>query len=422
MKTKPLLLIILSIFLNATGDPYINVKLKPMATNEYGAVLFQTYSDINTYGSYSCSYDKFGWLVVSADGTWDERVAYDTSDIFDNDCNFRDKKKYNAYKTGKITLKNPDKVLAKLKEEYYFNSIIAESNDKYKVLELKPKQSCFLGRCIEKVLPQKSIEGFVSTTLTPSKNAQNLRSSFYYKGVALMRTPFYAEEETIKYDKQKNDNSESYEQNFNVPKLAKGRRYGATFIDSVVFVEPFDFRQPSDEVKREVEDVVKDFSSLLIRNKFDLLDKKYLYPKYGVYSLYAFGATPEVYNFKSFQEVSSIRRSQYEPIYLDALKKVPQKIDWKKVIALDDGCAWSDKGVFIHDEMYRPLSQWLNKNTYNEMTEANYTKEQANIAKFLDKDVFVVVMTEEDIIFHLKKIDGKWYVVMFDRLYTNRDA
>ena len=75
MKTKPLLLIILSTFLNATGDLYINVKLKPMATNEYGEVLFQTYTDINTHGSYSCSYDKFGWLVVSADGTWDKRVA-----------------------------------------------------------------------------------------------------------------------------------------------------------------------------------------------------------------------------------------------------------------------------------------------------------------------------------------------------------
>ena len=419
---KTLLLIILSTILNATGDPYINIKLKPIATNEYGAVLFQTYSDINTYGSYSCSYDKFGWLVVSADGTWDERVAYETSEIFDNDCNLRDKKKYDAYKTGKISLKNPDKILAKLQAKYYFNRSIAKSNEKYKVLELKPKQSCFSGKCINKVLPQKSVEGFVSTIFSPSKNAQSLRSSFYHKGVALMRTPMYVNEETVKYDKQKNDNPKSYEQNFNLPKLVKGRSYGATFIDSVVFVEPFEFRQPTQEVKSEVEKVVRDLSSLLIEKKFDLLDKKYLHPKYGVYSLYAMAANAEVYNYKSFQEVSVRRRSQYEPIYFDALKKVPQKIEWEKVIVLDDDCDWSSKGVFIHDEMYMPLSEWLNESKYDYDTEANYRKEKADIAKFLDKDVFVVVMTEEDIIFHLKKIDGKWYIVLFDRLYTNRDA
>ena len=84
-------------------------NLTPIATNESGEVLFQTYSNINTHGSYFCTSDKFGWLVVSANGVWDEHVAYDTSEIFDDNCNHKNKKKHDAYKMGKISLKNPDK-------------------------------------------------------------------------------------------------------------------------------------------------------------------------------------------------------------------------------------------------------------------------------------------------------------------------
>lgn len=161
--SKILSIILLSTFLNATGNPYINIKLNPISTNYEGAVLFQTYSDINTDGAYSCTHEKFGWLVVSTHGIWDERVSYDSSEIFDDACNYKNKKKYDAYKKGTISLKNPDKVLKKILEKYYFNRSIAESDERLKVLELKPKQSCFQGKFIDEVLPQKSIDRFLST-------------------------------------------------------------------------------------------------------------------------------------------------------------------------------------------------------------------------------------------------------------------
>ena len=421
---KTLLLIILSTILNATGDPYINIKLKPIATNEYGAVLFQTYSDINTYGSYSCSYDKFGWLVVSADGTWDERVAYETSEIFDNDCNLRDKKKYDAYKTGKISLKNPDKILAKLQAKYYFNRSIAESNEKYKVLEIKPKQSCFSGKCIDKVLPQKSVEGFVSTTLRPRKNAQSLRSSFYYKGVALMRTPLYVDEETVKYDKYKNDNPISYEQNFNLPTLPKGRNYGATFIDSIVFVEPFEFRQPTQEVKSEVEKVVRDVIELLKESNVksvEQLNAKYIHPKYGFYLLNRIGACDSIAHYKRLDPKSlpNIQKSiapsgALRYFYIGEKTRFILPIEWKET-SFDCGTEeWSKKGVFVHDNGYDVVSTLCFFEDFS-------MKEKVRM-KFLTKDTLVINITEYDITFELKKIDGHWYVVVINGVETDCSA
>jgi len=234
--------ILLSTTLFATGSPYANVKLKPIATNHAGQVLFQTFSDVNKEGSYSCTYDKFGWLVVSAYGLWDERVAYSTAEIFDKEsCAKKDIVKYEAYKTGKINLKNPDKALKDILRKYYFNRTIKESNERFKVLELKPKQSCFLGKCIEKLLPQKSLDGLVATSLRTYKNSKNLRSSFYYQGVALVTTPFYVEEEIAIFGEK--DNAWGHKSLFNLPTLTEGREYSPAYVDSIVFVEPLKFKE-----------------------------------------------------------------------------------------------------------------------------------------------------------------------------------
>jgi len=56
--------------LHATGDPAVNIKLTPIAVNEHKHILFATQSSINHIGSYSCSQNKYGWLVVHANGLW----------------------------------------------------------------------------------------------------------------------------------------------------------------------------------------------------------------------------------------------------------------------------------------------------------------------------------------------------------------
>jgi len=419
-----ILLLLLSTLLNATGSPYINIKLTPIATNYDGQVLFQTYSDINTDGSYSCTHEKFGWLVVSANGIWDERVAYDTSEIFDENCNHRNEKKYNAYKTGKITLKNPDRVLAKLEDKYYFDRSASESNELFNVLELKPKQSCFLGKCIDTVLPQKSLEGFVSKELIYGKS-RNLRSSFYYNGVALIRTPFYKDEETTVYDEHERDNPKSYEQKFNLPKLAKGRSYDAKFIDSIVFVEPFDFRQPTQKVKDEVEKVVVEVVNLLKEStakSTEALNAKYIHPSYGFYLLYRIGACDSIKHYKKLDLTDLSNRQKnmlisdvFYHFYLGDEKFKLPSIQWKKTSFDCDTEKWSKKGVLVHDNSYDVTSYVCDFKTA-------YTQKEKKQMKFLTSDTFVVHITEYDINFELKKIDGRWYIVLINGVETDCSA
>jgi len=414
-------IILLSTVLNATGTPYINIKLNPIATNYEGVVLFQTYSDINTNGSYSCTHEKFGWLVVSAHGIWDERVSYDSSEIFDNACNYKDKKKYDAYKKGTISLKNPDQVLKKILHKYYFNRSIAESNERLKVLELKPKQSCFQGKCIDEVLPQKSIDGFLPTKLSIGK-AQNLRSSLYYKGVTLMRTPLYENEESILYDKHQNDNPRSYKQQFNLPMLPKGSSYEKTFIDSIVLVKPFDFRQPSNKVKTEVEKVVTKIIELLKKSSLksiETINDKYIHPKYGFYLLYRMGVCDRIKHYKKLDsknlpdnKTKTAPSGALSYLYAGEEAKLTP-IKWESV-SFDCGTfEWSKKGIFIDDNGY-DVTSLCDFNAYS-------NNEKIKI-KFLTTDTFVVNMTEQEITFELKKIDGRWYIVLIDGVKTDCSA
>ena len=412
IKTEWLLLIgllLLNINLFATGSPYANIKLKPIATNYGGQVLFQTFSDVNREGSYSCTSDKFGWLVVSADGLWDERVAYGNAEIFDkSSCEFRDKEKYEAYKNGKINLKNPDAVLKKMLEEYQFNRTIEESNERFKVLELKPKQSCLGGKCIEQVLPQKSIGGLLSTALVPSKDAKSLRSSFYYEGVALFRTPNYVDEETTLYSK--GDNKNGYESLFNLPKQPRGREFYEVYIDTVVFVDPFRFRVPKAKVKKEIEEVVYDVVKLLKNadvQSFETINKKYIHPKYGFYFVQRPGVMDYFYHYKKFNidNVVNKRRAYtaIDSIIGEKTYKIP-KIAWKTTHYSCENDTWSAKGLIVNDMGY---------NIPEGIYEFEHSPKEEKIrAKFLAKDSWSVTVTEWSVVFELKKIEGRWYIVL----------
>lgn len=178
MKKISILLWSLASIAYATGPSYASIKLKPIATNPHGEVLFQVSSDINPTGAYSIRYEKFGWLVVSSKGVWDERAALMGKD----DDNPKFLSKIKDYENGKINLQNPDMVLKVLMKKYGFKKHTPLINEKNKILELKPKQSCYLGKCVEHTLLQKTIEKYYCKNIKVS-----VRSTFSYKGVILVR-------------------------------------------------------------------------------------------------------------------------------------------------------------------------------------------------------------------------------------------
>ena len=179
---KQILIILLwslSTVVHATGPSYTTIKLTPLATHPHGEVLFKISRDINGMGAGTLHTIRYGWLVVSSKGVWVERIALVGNDSEEMSA------KISAYEKGKINLTNPDKVLKELMKEYSFTKDTPLINEKYKVLVLKPKQSCYLGRCVEHALLQKTIENYYSKSIETT-----VKSHFIYKGVVLVHNSF----------------------------------------------------------------------------------------------------------------------------------------------------------------------------------------------------------------------------------------
>jgi len=165
------------VILHATGDSLL--KIKPIAVGSHGHVLFSTYKYANAFGSNLYNKQEFGWLVVyGRTGEWDERKSY----------SFEGKNKedvlYQKYLQGKIGLKNPDKVLKKMMDKYFFTASSDLKQEPY-VYVIKANQSCFQGVCRENTTTQKTLGKKESKVLHSS-----VRSRFYYRGVALFHNTY----------------------------------------------------------------------------------------------------------------------------------------------------------------------------------------------------------------------------------------
>jgi len=163
-------------------------------------------------------------------------------------------KRLNAYKENKINLSNPDKVLKNIMEKYNFNATTPLIYERHKTLELKLKQSCFVGKCIEKVLPQKTIEGYYSDNITARTNGYaydydgNItKKPFIYKGVALLHNYLTYADDVKTYGGEFNLT------NFNF--VGGASSFDEMDIDALVIFDPYSFLQP--KIKQEVEAVAK---------------------------------------------------------------------------------------------------------------------------------------------------------------------
>jgi len=223
-----------------------------MAVNENGTVLFATKSLKNPIGSNSIYRYDFGWLVVNSDGAWDEREAFRSSQ-----SDKKDGPLYKQYDDGKINLKQPDDVLKIMMKRYDFKSDSKLKKEGW-VLAIKPHQTCFKGKCIERSLKQKTLEEVSSTLLhTP------IRSSFYYKGVALFNNIY----ETGRFDeveKKEQGSSFDFEQEqivFDGEKYP--RRHPHSYIDGLVLFnpDPFDGNTSSTDIRAHFEECKKSSST-----------------------------------------------------------------------------------------------------------------------------------------------------------------
>ncbi|MCF6191406.1 MAG: hypothetical protein L3J51_13105 [Cocleimonas sp.] len=211
----------------ATGFPEIKIKLIPLAVNQQGYVLFATKSLKNPMGSNRIYRYDFGWLVVNKEGVWDEREAFHSS-LSEEKDGF----KYKQYDAGEINLQQPDKTLKELMEKYHFKADNKLKKESW-VLAIKPHQTCFKGKCIERSLKQKTL-GEVASTIVHTP----IRSNFYYKGVALFHN-IYETGRIDEVEKKEQGSSFDFEQEQIVFEGEKyPRRHPHSYIDGLILFDP----------------------------------------------------------------------------------------------------------------------------------------------------------------------------------------
>ena len=222
----------------------IHIKLTPIAVHA-DKVLFSTQKveDIvggSDDGERYCVEKDFGWLVVSATGIWDERNAYHY------DCKKESKERYERYLQGKVTVKTPDKTLKELMGKYGFSKYSVLEKEPY-LYDIKPKQSCFKGNCIERTTKQKTLGQVKSTNLHAS-----IRSSFYYKGVALFKNVL--DDYCPDYPGCKPIETRGASFDIKIGKKVSNSIYPTSYIDGLVI---FDYRRFKIEAQTDLFDVRK---------------------------------------------------------------------------------------------------------------------------------------------------------------------
>jgi hypothetical protein len=378
----------------ATGDPAVNIKLTPMAVNMHKQILFATQSSINRTGSYSCSQEKYGWLVVSASGLWDEQEVFVAQD---DKCIDTNETKRHAYKTHKIGLQNPDSVLKELMHKYRFHKD-STLKKRTMAMEIKAHQTCFDGECIEKSLQQKTLYGYTSLKI---QNA--IYSDFYYEGVAIFHNVV---EDFRPDDVERKAMSKGAKFNipFHNPFYKNG--YPISRIDGVVLFEPYGLSQEKQFI--QITEVLQDIYTLLKTKKEDLFNKKYIHKKYGLHVVYRLGIYDSV---KKIFKIG-LKNTNDFPIYPSLLyaKKIPQNIKWKDVSFDCMEERWSDNGFFL---------QKVNKTN---IVSNNIKDKQTIDIKIIEKNIYHFVDTINGLSFYMKYIAGQWYMVILDEISGNCDA
>ena len=380
----------------------MHIKLKPIAVNA-DKVLFSTKKYESTVGVVRpCAKIDFGWLVVSAAGVWDERHTYSY------DCKKENEGVYEKYLQGKVTVKNPDKTLGELMRKYEFYKYSVLEKEPY-VYAIKSKQSCFKGECLEQSTKQRTLGKLVSTKLHSS-----IGSSFYYKGVALFHnvkedyTPSYPEP-AIRKQSAKGASFEFW---------TKGHLYPTSYIDGLVLFDPYAFTQPSNDTKKEVEKVVKEMFHLFHTKDIAALNKRFIHPKYGFYHMYRPGAMDVASHHMKLDKIPSKTWTKENTLF--RVNKIKEALKWESVDTYCENPMWTKEGIFIHDIPYvSVLDIWKYWEASNDI---NPNKSEKKRAKFLIQDVFVVVDTKADVVFYIKKIDGKWYLTHIDRAASDCSA
>jgi hypothetical protein len=171
---------------SVTGPSHAEIKIVPIAFNK-GTILFKTYHYINRDGSYRFHRTEFGWLVVSANGTWEEvphiildpeKMAGREEYLWEQSFRYRDEFDQD------FKWSSPPDSVRRLLKKYGFTvrQRISATKGEGRII-WAPTRVCNRGKCARGTIVQRSLHRLRNVR----GKGNRIRCSFYYAGVALFK-------------------------------------------------------------------------------------------------------------------------------------------------------------------------------------------------------------------------------------------
>ena len=201
----------------ATGPSSARIYIKPATYNDKGVVLFKAYKNIDYTGGASDKKFSFLWLVVSANGVWEEvphkillQPEYNRSNA-KKSLEKEERKQTDFWKAvdfyydeyaSELDWSHPPKSLLPLIKKYGFKPRPGfNENEGRDTVTWSSKGICLNEKCTKNTVPQRTLGNkFSSGTYTNSLlkgdeiveiEGKAIQSVFYHAGVALFKNGNY---------------------------------------------------------------------------------------------------------------------------------------------------------------------------------------------------------------------------------------
>jgi hypothetical protein len=180
------LLLLCPALASATGPSSADFKIVPIAHNGKGVVLFKTYYTVNATGGHSLQEVEFGWLVVSANGLWEEALhrVFDPSKLPEDQQSATWDQYHKEFEQDFDWASPPRSVRPLLRKYRFANHRGFSQTTGAGAVTWESERVCVRGICTSGRMVHRSLHSFRSERGTGSR----VQSSFYYAGVAVFKS------------------------------------------------------------------------------------------------------------------------------------------------------------------------------------------------------------------------------------------
>lgn len=155
-----------------------------------------------------------------------------------------------------------------------------------------------------------------------------------------------------------------------------------------------------------IEEAVNNILMLCKADKINELNRKYINPNIGVYEKKKIGLLAEFFHTNEIEKTTSSTGTIYQILTnLDEID-INQKLEFYNNLKYNcENSKWNKSGLIA--------SKDFNKSG---------KKLKLDISNLIEKNSYMIVLTNNDIVFYLTNLKGRFYITLIDRMITDCSA